>query len=46
MRTVPPVVMTALLLLSPVAGQAQTVQDVAQALGANDLKSIAAGHSH
>jgi glyoxylase-like metal-dependent hydrolase (beta-lactamase superfamily II) len=40
MRTVPPVVMTALLLLSPVAGQAQTVQDVAQALGANDLKSI------
>ena len=39
MRTLVPV-MTAILLLSPVAGQAQTIQDVAQALGAAGLTSI------
>jgi hypothetical protein len=32
--------LTAILLLSPVAGQAQTLQDVATALGAANLKSI------
>jgi hypothetical protein len=32
--------LTAVLLLSPVAGQAQTLQDVATALGAANLKSI------
>jgi glyoxylase-like metal-dependent hydrolase (beta-lactamase superfamily II) len=32
--------LTAILLLSPAVGQAQTLQDVAQALGAANLKSI------
>ena len=39
MRTLAPL-LTAVLLLSPVAGQAQTLQDVATALGAANLKSI------
>ena len=39
MRTLAPL-LTAILLLSPVAGQAQTLQDVATALGAANLKSI------
>ena len=38
-RTLAPL-LTAVLLLSPVAGQAQTLQDVATALGAANLKSI------
>ena len=38
MRTLAPLL--TVLLLSPVAGQAQTLQDVATALGAANLKSI------
>jgi glyoxylase-like metal-dependent hydrolase (beta-lactamase superfamily II) len=39
MRTVIPL-LTAVLLLVPVAGQAQTLQDVASALGAANLRSL------